>query len=143
MLRATPSSLPPLFPPSSLPSLPPSLSQVDLQKSLRNLEEKETELRRSRASLREKEAELQVDKEVWFSAVLVLHMGGLTLVISPHSMLLFILQGFREELRESEREKLKLKSSVTRLKGDIESQRSGISSDGQSSSNIQLRFNYC
>lgn len=120
-----PSSLPPLFPPSSFPSLPPSLSQVDLQKSLRNLEEKETELRRSRASLREKEAELQVDKEFWFSTVLVLHMGDLALVISPHSVLLCILQGFREELRESEREKLKLKSSVTRLKGDIENQRSG------------------
>ena len=34
--------------------------QVDLQKSLRTLESKESELRRSKASLREKEAQLEV-----------------------------------------------------------------------------------
>ena len=62
--------LPPSFSPSlplppSLPSsLPLSLpSQVDLQKSLRSLDEKEKELRMSRASLREKEAVLQVGHE--------------------------------------------------------------------------------
>ena len=37
------------------------------------------------------------------------------------------MQGYREELRDSEREKLKLKSSVTRLKGDIENRRLGSS----------------
>ena len=36
------------------------LHQVDLQKSLRTLESKESELRRSKASLREKEAQLEV-----------------------------------------------------------------------------------
>ena len=61
-------SLTPCFLLSFSPFLPPSLPpphppKVDLQKSLRSLEEKEKELRMSRASLREKEAELQVGHE--------------------------------------------------------------------------------
>ena len=96
-----PPSLPPSLSPCSL-SLPPSPSlplsllppffQVGLQKSLRNLEEKEMELSRSRASLREKEAELQVDKGMWFCWCCLWETWYNTLVMSPHSVVLtFIL----------------------------------------------------